>query len=409
MLDLKTQLLTEKTESKNLHLQHLEDQVLNRGIEGARQSIDFIVALRDMLSGQVDSALNVTTKWDGAPSIVCGINPENGKFFVGTKSVFAKNAKLNYTEADIDKNHPNEGLNHKLKMALWYLPKLNIKGILQGDMMFTKGEPVKQTIAGHEYITFTPNTITYAVPAHTTLSQRILTSSVGIVFHTEYHGTTMSSLKTSFKVDLGHLNPHTSVWFRDASFVDQSGTVTFTAEELDKLNLIISDIWVSYQSLNGKVLNQIALNTTYRDHVKKFNNTKVRAGAAINNTTTHTNELIRWLDTTLTASIGDAKMAATKQKRVQEKTTILGFFRSHASDVKLIFDLQNALVRAKMMIVQKLGQIQSTQTFLRTPDGFKVTAPEGFVAVDRIGNAVKLVDRLTFSTANFNAAKDWIK
>ena len=49
-------------------------------------------------------------------------------------------------------------------------------------------------------------------------------------------------------------------------------------------------------------------------------------------------------------------------------------------------------------------------TFLKTDDGFKVTAPEGFVAVDTIkGNAVKLIDRLAFSHANFTAAKAWSK
>ncbi|MFM7856879.1 MAG: DUF6267 family protein, partial [Flammeovirgaceae bacterium] len=68
-----------------------------------------------------------------SPAIFTGINPENGKFFVGTKGVFAKNAKLNYTPEDIDENHPVPGLNKKLKIALEYLPELNIKGVIQGD------------------------------------------------------------------------------------------------------------------------------------------------------------------------------------------------------------------------------------------------------------------------------------
>jgi len=110
--------LTESKEGKNLHLEHLEDEVLNNGVVGARSAINFLQSLRDMLAGRSATKINVTTKWDGAPAIFVGTNPENGKFFVGTKGVFAKNAKLNYTEEDIDNNHPGEGLNHKLKTAL---------------------------------------------------------------------------------------------------------------------------------------------------------------------------------------------------------------------------------------------------------------------------------------------------
>jgi len=149
------------------------------------------------------------------------------------------------------------------------------------------------------------------------------------------------------------------------------------------------------------------MNETYRLYVKTFNNSKVRAGEPILNTYTHTNELIRWLDTKLTTAIREAKLPATKQKRIQEKTLILGFFRAHASEIKMIFDLQNALVRAKLMIVKKLHQVQGTHTFLRGSEGYKATSPEGFVAVDHIGNAVKLVDRLAFSHANFTVAKNW--
>ena len=97
-------------EGKNLHLEHLEDEVLNRGVVGARQAINFLQSLRDMLAGNSAEHINVTTKWDGAPAVFCGINPENGKFFVSTKGIFAQNAKLNYTDEDIDSNHPGEGL-----------------------------------------------------------------------------------------------------------------------------------------------------------------------------------------------------------------------------------------------------------------------------------------------------------
>lgn len=407
MIDFRTHTLSEAKEGKNVHLEHLEDQVLNRGVDGAREAITFLLSLKDMLSGHVKNPINVTTKWDGAPAVVCGVNPENGKFFVGTKGVFNKTAKLNYTERDIDANYPSEGLNHKLKLCLWYLPKLGIKSIYQGDLMFTKGDTKLETIEGIKYVTFTPNTITYAVPANTTLATRILAASVGIVFHTEYHGTTMSGLKASYRIDLGHLNHSKDVWFRDASFVDLTGTATFTSEETLHCVTLISTAAAMFQALNGKILNQIALNETYRSWVKQFNNSKIREGQSITNTTGHTNEFVRWLDARMSAAIGDAKQPDTKRKRTQEKTTVLGFFRAHAADLKAIFDLTNQLVYAKLLILGKLNQIQSTRTFLKTSDGYAATSPEGFVAVDHIGNAVKLVDRLSFSSANFNAAKNW--
>ena len=220
-----TQFLTEsKKEGANLHLEHIEDEVLNRGVSGARDAINFLQSLRDMLAGHSNSKVNLTTKWDGAPAIFCGINPDNGKFFVGTKGVFNANPKLNYTDADIDANHASEGLNSKLKVALRYLPKLGIKGVLQGDMMFAKGDIQNKTIDGEDYITFQPNTIVYAVPADSKLAQMMLAAQMGVVFHTSYTGKTFSDMKASFNIDIKNLTTTKDVWFRDAYFVDASGT-----------------------------------------------------------------------------------------------------------------------------------------------------------------------------------------
>ena len=406
-----TQFLTEAKEGKNLHLEHIEDEVLNRGVVGAREAINFLQSLRDMLAGHSQSKVNVTTKWDGAPAIFCGINPENGKFFVGTKGVFNANPKLNYTDADIDANHTSPGLNSKLKVALRYLPKLGITGVLQGDMMFAKGDIDKQVIDGVSYITFQPNTIVYAVPADSKLARMMLDAHMGIVFHTSYTGKTMADMKSSFNIDIGHLTTTKDVWFRDASFTDASGTVTFTAEETTELTSILAYAGRTFQTINSLNLNRIANSETILTYIKTFNNTKVREGKAIRDTKAHTFELIRWVEARLNKDIADAKKEETKQKRIKEKTEIMRFFRNASSDLKLIFDLQNYLVNAKNMIVGKLQSMrQVTNTFIRTDDGFKVTNPEGFVAVDRLkGNAVKLIDRLEFAHANFNAAKNWSK
>jgi hypothetical protein len=398
-------------EGKNVHLEHIEDEVLNRGVSGARDAINFLRSLRDMLAGNSDSKVNVTTKWDGAPAIFCGINPENGKFFVGTKGVFNANPKLNYTDADIDANHASEGLNKKLKQALRYLPKLGIKGVLQGDMMFTKGDINKQVIDGTSYITFQPNTIVYAVPSDSKLATAMLAAQVGVVFHTSYTGKTMADMKASFNIDIKNLSTTKDVWFRDAYFVDAAGTASFTKAETNEITGVLASAGRLFQTINPMTMNRIAASDTILTFIKTFNNTKVRSGEAIKDTGKHTVELIKWVEDKLNKEILAAKKAETKAKRQTEKNEMMRFFRGNSNELKKIFDLQNDIVDSKNMIINKLQQIQQvTGSFLRTDDGYKVTNPEGFVAVDKLkGNAVKLVDRLEFAHANFNAAKNWSK
>ncbi len=390
--------LTESKEGKNVHLEHLEDEVLNRGVVGARQAINFLQSLRNMLAGHSETKINVTTKWDGAPAIFCGVNPENNKFFVGTKGVFAKNAKLNYTDEDIDRNHPGEGLNEKLKIALRYLPKLNITGIIQGDMMFTEKDIKNETIDGEDYITFQPNVIVYAVPAKSVLAKMMTSAKLGIVFHTSYTGKTMEDMKASFNVDIGKLSVTKDVWFRDASFVDASGTATFTAQETRQITHILSLAGRTFQSIDSKFLNSLHVRETLLVDIKAFNNSKVRAGEEIKDTSVHTSQLIKYIEDKHNAKILDAKKQETKQKRIAEKTEEIRILRSNVHSLKLVFDLMNLIVEAKLMIVAKLQNVKSIGTFLKTDDGFRVTAPEGFVAVDRLKGQ-----------ANFNATKSWDK
>jgi len=403
--------LTEASSTgKNLHLEHIEDEILNRGVSGGRDAINFLQSLRDMLAGHAQSKVNITTKWDGAPAVFCGINPENGKFFVGTKGVFNKNAKLNYTDEDIDNNHPSEGLNAKLKVALRYLPKLGIKGVLQGDMMFSKGDLKKQTIDGENYITFQPNTIVYAIPANSKLAASMQAAQIGIVFHTSYTGKTIEDMKASFNIDIGRLSSTKDVWFRDASFVDASGSATFTEDETKDLTGILSQAGRMFQTISSLTINRIASNETIRVQIATFNNTKVRSGERIKDTQKHTAELIKTIEAKLNQHVLDAKKEDTKKKRVAEKNEVMRFYRSSASELRKVFDFMNLIVDAKLKIIRKLETIRDVGTFIRTEDGFRITAPEGFVAVDRLkGNAVKLVDRLEFAHANFNAAKNWNK
>ena len=407
-----TQFLIEaKKEGANLHLEHIEDEILNRGVAGARDAINFLQALRDMLAGHSQTKVNVTTKWDGSPAIFCGINPDNGKFFVGTKGVFNANAKLNYTDSDIDTNHPGEGLNAKLKVALRYLPKLGIKGVLQGDMMFAKGDLSQKTLDGEDYITFQPNTLVYAVPSDSKLAKTMQAAQMGVVFHTSYTGKTFADMKASFNIDIKNLTPTKDVWFRDAYFTDASGTASFTEEETKTITSILSTVGSTFKQTNAMSINRISSSDTVREYIKTFNNTKVREGQKITNTTAHVRELLKWVEEKLNKDIVSAKMEKTKRDKTMIKNEIMRTIRGSSNDLIKMFDMQNGMVDAKNMIIKKLQQLrQVTSTFVQTEDGFKVTNPEGFVAVDRLkGNAVKLVDRLEFSHLNFTAQKNWSK
>jgi hypothetical protein len=397
------------TEEKNLHLEHLEDEILNNGITGTRKAINFLQALRDMLAGNAKSGVNVTVKWDGAPAVFAGINPENNQFFVGTKSVFNKNAKINYTPEDVDRNHPIGDLNNKLKVALTHLSKLGITDVLQGDLLwYTQDNFTEQVIDGKKYITFQPNTIVYAVPKKD--ASQILSSKMGIVWHTTYSGDTMEGMSATLAVNMRKLTKTTDVWYSDATYNDSSGTANFNKEETKNITKILSSAGKIFHKLNPKILQKIVENEKILILVKTFNNTKVREGQKITNTLRHARELSEYVEEKYQKEIDKLKRPQSKETKTKEMREFVGFFKKHLRDISNIFEMQNLLIFAKDKIISKLEKAKGAMdTFIRTDDGYRITQPEGFVAVDKVGKAVKLVNRLEFSRANFTAATKWDK
>jgi hypothetical protein len=53
-----TEYLTEAKEGKNVHLEHIEDEIINRGVTGARESINFLQSLRSATSSCRSSLLS---------------------------------------------------------------------------------------------------------------------------------------------------------------------------------------------------------------------------------------------------------------------------------------------------------------------------------------------------------------
>ena len=407
------EMLTESKAGKNLHLEHLEDEILNFGVDGGRAAINFLRSLRDMLAGSTRSSVNMTVKWDGAPAIFAGIEPETGDFFVAKKSVFNVNPKLYKTDAEID-DDLSGSLNEKFKVALAELPKLGIKGVLQGDLMFTD-DIETDTIDGIKYYTFQPNTIVYAVPVNSDLGKQMNRAKMGIVWHTTYTGKKLQDMKASFGADISKLNKVPSVWMDDATYKDVSGKATFTENETEDITAILSQTGRTFNKINGPKLRAFLrfqdslTGTLVGASLKTYNNSKVRAGEKITNPSSHAKGYEKWVFDSIQKQIDKAKSDKGKQKYTNIQKEYVREVKRHTANLVQVITFQNLLVDAKMQIVKKLNSVKGlTDTFIRTPNGYKVTNPEGYVAIDRVsGGAVKLVDRLEFSFNNFTAVKAW--
>jgi len=404
--------ITEDKGGKNLHLEHIEDEILNYGVSGGRASINFIQSLRDMLAGASRSSVNMTVKWDGAPAIFAGIDPSDGKFFVAKKSVFNVNPKLYKSVADIDADTSGD-LNAKFKVAFEEFPKLGIKGVLQGDLMFTDLET--DTIDGIKYYTFQPNTIVYAVPVDSDFGRTIKNSKIGVVWHTTYEGDELQSMKAKFGADISKMNKTSTVWMDDATYKDVAGKATMTQSETDAVTKSLSNAGKMFRGVNAQLLTKfLTIQNGFTcdfagASLKTYNNSKVRKGERISNPRSHAAGYIKWVEGVFDRKIDKLKTPVKKEEVKVKKTETVRELKKHTKNLALIIAFQNSIVEAKMGIVKKLNSVkQLTDTFIRTSNGFKVTNPEGFVAIDRVsGQAVKLVDRMEFSFNNFTAIKAW--
>lgn len=401
------------TETKNTHMEHIEDNVLNGGVQGARESIKFLQSLRDMLSGSSGSSVSVSVKWDGAPAVFAGNDPSDGRFFVAKKGIFAKNPKVYKTPEEVDADTSGD-LADKLKLALKYLPELGIKGVIQGDFLYSKPDLKTVSYKGEKYLTFHPNTLVYAVPAKSQLAKRIRSSKIGIVWHTSYSGKTFEEMKASFGKNIaGSLVSSKNVWSTDAEYRDVSGTATFTKKDTAKITSILSSAGKVFQKLDAKSLNGISNNTELLLRMKTFLNTKVRKQERISNVKSAVKDMIDYMHNYY--QIETEKRKSPKGKAavdVRKKEVMKYFSNTNKTNLENILTLMNHIVDAKMMLIKKMNQVERLDTFLLTDKGFKATGVEGFVAIDKMGkSAVKLVDRMEFSYANFSpeVKKGWEK
>lgn len=346
-----------------------------------------------------------------SPAVICGIDPADGKFFVGTKSVFAKDAKLIKSQKDIEKYYGDKlGLAKKLSYAIKYLPKLGIGGVLQGDLMFVEGDLEHAEISNEDMYVFTPNTISYAVPVNSNLGKRIKNAKIGIIFHTEYEGDSLENMHAKFGATVSNLNQTKDVWVDDSTYKDYTGVVSFTPDELKHVKHGIAQAENLLKKINKTNFDIILKNQEFSKYIKPFINQQVREGEQIGDVVEFLKKFIDFykskMDSEISKLKGGADSPAVKDriKKIEENER---FIADNSNTLLGILAIYKKIVELKNILLNKLNTISAIGTFIKSGDGFNVVNPEGFVAIGHNGGAIKLVDRLGFSVVNFNAIKNW--
>jgi len=397
------------TEFKRTHLEHIEDIIITDGYEGGKAVVEYFRGLLLTLKGTSSEAMSVSVKWDGAPAVVCGTNPANGKFFVGTKSVFAQNAKINYTKKDIAKNHGTEDLGQKLLKCLVHLKKLNIRGVVQGDLLFTDEDIVRKNVDGKPHITFTPNTITYAVPEQGSLGAQVDRAKVGIIFHTSYVGDSLADMNAQAGADVDSFTKSPDVFFDNATYKDVSGSAKFTNDETKKFFSGIEKLETLLNAVPTNLSSVLGQNQDFVPMFQMYINAMVKQGQLPGNVNQFIQGFKKFYADRMQQQISGLKAQKALQLRQDKMKQMPVFLNRAKKPLQAMLTFYKAVQTMKAFVLKKMNQAQAIGSFQQTDGGLEVTEPEGFVAVDKTGNAVKLVDRLGFSRRNLTAVSKFKK
>ena len=394
----------------NKHLTHLEELILTDQKDGAVRAINYLEALTEILDSNTPRAVNATVKYDGAPAVILGTDP-NGNFFVGSKSVFNKVPKINYSVDDIKTNHAEApGLVDKLVQTFTHFRNLRFDSAYQGDFLFDDEIKEVHDIDGIQHVIFKPNTIAYAVPIDSEEGQKILNSKIGVVFHTEYditldqEGYVRFSTK-KFGVDVAGLDPGPNVYVKDAYFENDAGYVTLTDEEAQNVTSLIG---IAKQHVSKIDFNKVT--EKLLSNLNTYINTEIRTGEFLNDTANSFERFVQWFTGRIDKQIEKLKSDAGRAKAAQNKEQLLSLIQDASGDIYSVFEFQKAIKQCKDIFIQKYNNMMrevGMKNYLFADNGdLVVTDPEGYVAIDATGNAVKFVDRLEFSRANFAIDKD---
>ena len=394
--------------SKNTHLEHLEDSLLMDGKQGAKDALTYLDDLCSMFVGVPNNHASVTVKWDGSPAIFCGKYPGSDRIFVATKSVFNKNAKINYTKEDVKRNHGHAaGLVEKLNSCLEYIPRMNPKGVYQGDLLFTD-DAEEGIIDGKKCIIFTPNKITYCIPEGDELYDKARKANFCVVFHTRYVGDSIDNLSARYGGDF-YLDEH-----------DDILVISAETESLGSKSLISEKEIKKYRDTRKETLKQIEIAGDLMDlmseHINSSNNTWllgpnmkiffnkfVRDRKPVSNPDRFAQEFCDWWNARLKKEIAGKKQPKSISKYKLHRKDGREIINNNMKELAALVTVYKSIQDAKLPFIDKLGATQTRfGTFFKKEDGYQVTKPEGYVAIQYGKYAYKIVDRLTFSAENLN-------
>tara|TARA_B100000686_G_scaffold352312_1_gene453849 strand:- start:621 stop:1826 length:1206 start_codon:yes stop_codon:yes gene_type:complete len=395
--------------SKNTHLEHLEDSLLMDGKQGALDAITFLDDLCSMFVGQPESRSSMTVKWDGSPAVFCGHYPGTSSFFVATKSLFNKDAKINYTKDDVKRNHGHaSGLVAKLYDCLEYIPRLQGTDIYQGDLLFTD-DAEEGVIDGRKCIIFTPNKITYCIPEGDELYDKARKAKLCVVFHTQYVGNSIESLSARFggKFNLNYDVPEVLVISADMAALGTKDVISEREikkyRDMRKETLRQIEIAGDLMDLMSEHINSPKNTWLVGPQMKIFFNKFVRDRKPVSNPDKFAQEFCDWWNAKLGKEIAGKKQPKSISKYKLHRRDGREIINNNMKELAALVTVYKSIQDAKLPFIDRLGDAQGRfGTFFRDGDGFKVTKPEGYVAIQYGTKAYKLVDRLTFSAENLN-------
>ncbi len=388
------------------HLEHLEDEMLNYGVEGCMAAVSFLKEIRKML-GQQEHAGFMQTKWDGAPSVVCGVEPLTGMFFVGTKSVFNKTEpKICFTPESIDEYYQGD-LAEKLKYSLEHFSKLNITGVIQGDLLFTR-DIKKENVNGEQLYTFRPNTITYGIPIDHPIGQAAGRAKIGVVFHTHYTGDELATMQARAGANV---DGSTDV------LVVKNDTpmhrVGFSKTEMQKFDSYVSKIERMCRICGDFLDELVAVSGTTGDakfhissYLKQFFNSEIKNARNISNIDESLYDLANFYHAKMSKELAKIKTPANLVKKRNLVYESENYLVNNVYKFKAMIALYKELQAVKQMVIDKLDHLEEFRTFVQTDKGYKVTTPEGYV-LHKDGSMIKFVNRLEFAYNNFTIEKKW--
>ena len=391
------------------HLEHLEDEMLNYGVDGCKAAVSFLKELRKML-GQQESGGFMQTKWDGAPSVICGMDPLADIFFVGTKSVFNKDTpKICYSEEDVDSMYSGD-LAEKLKFSYRYFSKLGIKGVIQGDLLYTS-DIRKETIDGELLYTFRPNTITYGIPVDHPIGQAAGRSKIGVVFHTHYRGSDLPTMQALAGAPVDTYNDIPEVLLvKNDTPMDRVG---FSRAEMSKFNNYISKI-ERMCGICGDFLDELVAKTSttgdakfhIASYLKQFFNNEIKNARSISNIDETMYDMLNFYEEKTSKELAKIKTVANLTKKRELVYGSQNYVVDNVYKFKAMLTLYKELQAVKQMVIDKLDHLEEFRTFVQTEKGYKVTTPEGYV-LHKDGDMIKFVNRMEFAYNNFTLQKQW--